>query len=317
MVSDTLSLDKTRATVNSNGSKARGLSGIFAIRANGVKIPLHLIFPGTLACEEWLEGVPDDQVWIQTSRTASGGTTSKVFLAYIRWLVEFLNAVNDPIPYILVMDNLGAHVTAEVREMLLNNNVILVLLPPWTSHFLQPLDVSVFRSFKERLRNDIRRDLKDNRNLKEPGGLIKKSHFAALIWGAWNEGVSSNVVKKSFRSVGIYPFDEGKLQETIQEHTVIDEAPVNAAEALGQPIALDVMQFRRVTHPVPDEPMRKQKKAHLRIEERPYSRQELIQLAQAKQVALSQPKRSGKKNMCPEPVQKHSDSDSDGEYIDD
>ena len=107
-----MTLDNPRATVNSNGSKTRGLSDIFAISANGVKIPVHLIFP--MRFWRVKSGLKVFQMICcgLKLKTASGGTLSKVFLAYILWLVVFLNVANDPILHILVIDNLGALVTA-------------------------------------------------------------------------------------------------------------------------------------------------------------------------------------------------------------
>lgn len=52
-------------------------------------------------------------------------------------------------PCVLIMDNLKSHYTQEVRNVFDNiNDLHIIFLPPHTSHFLQPLDLSFFGIFK-------------------------------------------------------------------------------------------------------------------------------------------------------------------------
>ncbi len=49
---------------------------------------------------------------------------------------------------LLIMDGHGSHITPEVLKMASDNNVVLFTFAAHTSHACQPLDVSVYRSFK-------------------------------------------------------------------------------------------------------------------------------------------------------------------------
>mmetsp|Transcript_11720 Transcript_11720/g.29505 ORF Transcript_11720/g.29505 Transcript_11720/m.29505 type:complete len:219 (-) Transcript_11720:116-772(-) len=50
---------------------------------------------------------------------------------------------------ILIMDNFGAHINPEVLQLLVDNHVIIVPLPPHARvHFLQPLDVVIMQVLK-------------------------------------------------------------------------------------------------------------------------------------------------------------------------
>jgi hypothetical protein len=47
-------------------------------------------------------------------------------------------------PLLLLMDNLSAHISIKLIELAQRHQVILMCLPPNTTHALQPLDVSTF-----------------------------------------------------------------------------------------------------------------------------------------------------------------------------
>lgn len=49
-------------------------------------------------------------------------------------------------PVLVIMDNLSAHMPIEAIEMGQKNHVIVLCLPPNTTHALQPLDVVTFGS---------------------------------------------------------------------------------------------------------------------------------------------------------------------------
>lgn len=47
-------------------------------------------------------------------------------------------------PILLIFDGHSSHITDQIRELALNNNIHLFCLPPHTTHKLQPLDVGCF-----------------------------------------------------------------------------------------------------------------------------------------------------------------------------
>lgn len=58
-------------------------------------------------------------------------------------------------PVALYLDNFGSHTTLEVLRTCQQHNIILVGLPPHSSHILQPLDVSVNGPLKQHFKNAI------------------------------------------------------------------------------------------------------------------------------------------------------------------
>ena len=55
----------------------------------------------------------------------------------------------------LLFDGHTSHITIEAIEFCQANNIILFCLPPHTAHALQPLDVAVFKSLKDKFSKAI------------------------------------------------------------------------------------------------------------------------------------------------------------------
>ena len=72
----------------------------------------------------------------------------------IAWLYHFdqqtMLSLSTPDEYhLLLCDGHDSHILAEFVGYCLQNQIKLVLLPPHSSHLLQPLDVSVFSPLKK------------------------------------------------------------------------------------------------------------------------------------------------------------------------
>ena len=97
-------------------------------------------FPGGQYC---FEG-PEDTLY---ARSESGLIDTELFLAWIMKI--FLKYVVPERPVLLLTDGHKTHI--DVIDVCRENDVILFCLPPHTTHALQPLDVSVFKSLKDSL----------------------------------------------------------------------------------------------------------------------------------------------------------------------
>jgi len=70
------------------------------------------------------------------------------------WLLHFLLNVekmydiNPSNRHLLILDGHSSHVTLEVIKLAMSKGVGMLTFPSHTSHVLQPLDISYFKSFK-------------------------------------------------------------------------------------------------------------------------------------------------------------------------
>ena len=85
----------------------------------------------------------------------------------------------------------------DVVELARQNNVILLCLPSHTSHRLQPLDVSFFRSLKSKYAEEVRTWLRDH-----PGRQLSEDHVAELVGNAYQDAASLRNAINGFRKAG-------------------------------------------------------------------------------------------------------------------
>lgn len=81
-------------------------------------------------------------------RTENGWMTCQSFFEYVANILE-PHLKDVPKPVILFLDNHSSHVSLQLSEFCEEKGIILVALPPNTTHILQPLDVSFFGPLKK------------------------------------------------------------------------------------------------------------------------------------------------------------------------
>ena len=85
----------------------------------------------------------------------------------------------------------------------MEEDVIIVKLPPHTTDLIQPLDVTCFGPMKR----DWETMLNEHVNERGPNKPMKKPTFVDLISKIWHKNLSPTNVKAGFRKTGIYPPD--------------------------------------------------------------------------------------------------------------
>ena len=89
-----------------------------------------------------------------------------------------------------------------LTEWARKRNVVLFVLPPYTSHLTQPLDVGVFSPFKCQYNKECKAYLQKN-----PGVSITKYEVAKLTARPYLKAVCPENVVSAFRKLGIYPYN--------------------------------------------------------------------------------------------------------------
>ena len=80
------------------------------------------------------------------TRKVSGWIDGELYLAWMKKV--FFKFCGSQRPVVLFVDGHASHVSLDVIDLARENDIILFCLPPHTTHALQPLDVSVFKSLK-------------------------------------------------------------------------------------------------------------------------------------------------------------------------
>jgi len=80
--------------------------------------------------------------------TESGWVTAEVWKAILPAFRRRLDVLQPGLHACILMDNLAIHLTHEVLSCGMNDHIYQVFFPAHTSHFLQPCDDLIFRTFK-------------------------------------------------------------------------------------------------------------------------------------------------------------------------
>ena len=167
--------------------------------ANGETVTPMIVYPYIRLPAEISSNIPRD---FHVAQTESGWMTSKLFYEFIaNPFTNWLNEHKIQRPVILFVDGHKTHITLQTSVLCQDNGIILYLLPPNTTHILQPADVGPFRPMKHYWREEVIEFQRRN-----PGQMITRKDVAPLLSRVIKK-VAEKCIKNGFRKSGIYPFD--------------------------------------------------------------------------------------------------------------
>ena len=146
-------------------------------------------------------------------------------LVHLPWNTSMMDIMSDRRKKIILSTDLtyGTIVKA------LQENVIIVCLPPHTSHALQPLDVAVFKPFKDhwwRILLTFYRETKMK--------TVDKAIFPSMIKKLWVKISSDNLIS-GFWGAGLWPLNHDAVHkersvdsETEQRGATLNEENINS-----------------------------------------------------------------------------------------
>lgn len=180
-----------------SGERGQLVTICCAVSGSGNSIPPFMVFPRVNFKPLMITGAPKGTVGVAHP---TGWMTGENFVQFLKHFVFHVKCSKDN-KALMIMDNHDSHITIESLDFAKENGIVLLTLPPHCSNKLQPLDVSVFSSFKnscDKAANDWMAD--------HPGKVITIYDIAGIINNAFPIP-SANIVN-GFRKTGIHPFDE-------------------------------------------------------------------------------------------------------------
>jgi len=190
----------------------------------GIFLPPFLIFPRKRMNPQLKRDLP---VGSEAVAYQTGYMNKEIFLRYLTHFIEHTNPSRES-PVLLIMDNHISHISLEACDIAKNNNIILLTIPPHTSHKLQPLDVSFFGPFKQRFATEC-----DNFIINNPGSTITLFHIARLVNQALIPTQSTALASHGYQKTGIFPLnqnvfsDDDYLPAEVFEIVDLDSATCN------------------------------------------------------------------------------------------
>jgi hypothetical protein len=108
----------------------------------------------------------------------------------------------DSNQHLLILDGHCSHITLQVVCKAAKAGLDIITLPFHTSHYLQPLDIAVFRPFKYAFRN-----LRDAWTLRYSQRPTQKEDLCQWVCLALQKALSPENIKKGFQKTGIWPLN--------------------------------------------------------------------------------------------------------------
>lgn len=156
--------------------------------------------------------IPEDEAKMYPgtsfAATENGWMQKEVFRKYFQDI--FLPNILEQRPVLLLYDGHSTHIDVDIILQDIEHEVIILKLPPHSSHLLQPLDLCVFKGLKDDYDQLL---VKWHRRLPKS---LPNCDFAELMSKAWQREPKENI-QAGFRKGGIFPFNRKVIPESIFE----------------------------------------------------------------------------------------------------
>ena len=175
-----------------------------AVNASGASIPPFYIFPR----------VHFKEIFLRNGAPGCVGTAQStgwmVEVTFVEWFRHFVKCVrpSKEVPALLILDNHETHMSIEFINLAAENGVVVITIPPHTSHKLQPLDISVYGPFKRLYNREIGSWL-----VGHPGKTVTIYDIAEISGNAWTKASMPANIISGFVASGIHPFQPDKWQD--------------------------------------------------------------------------------------------------------
>lgn len=181
-----------------SGERGQNVTLIAAISAVGNHLPPMFVFPRVHFKDYMIKGAP---VGSKGSANQSGWSNETLFLEWLDFFIEHVKpSVEEPV--LMVLDNHESHCSLAVIEKARTYGVKMLTFPPHTSHRLQPLDCTVFGSFKLNYNKAVSDWMSVN-----PGKPVSIYEVAEMVGRAFPLAFTSKNILSGFAATGISPLN--------------------------------------------------------------------------------------------------------------
>ena len=198
----------------SSGNKAQ-ITVVGCVSAGGQCLPPMIVWPRKTMPPSLAVGEIPGSVY---GLSDSGWMNQHLFC---RWFKRhFLRYAPAARPLLLLLDGHSSHYCPETLKLAQEEEVIILALPPNTTHLTQPLDKGVFGPLKMKWRQVVH-----DFRVSHPGQVVNQYNFCRLFSKAWIEGMTAINICAGFRTTGIHPLNADILKipcQTKTDHKFID-----------------------------------------------------------------------------------------------
>lgn len=180
------------------------ITSVMCMSASGIFVPPLFVFPKKKKNTLLMRGAPPGSIanfhksgWIQVE-------------AFTQWFKHFVNFVkpSESDPVLLILDGHTSHTkNIDLIDLAKENHVIILSLPPHSSHKIQPLDRSFMGPFKAKYNEEIRMFLRTEQKK------VTQYDVAGLFSNAYIRNQSAEIAINGFKCCGIYPYNPNVFKD--------------------------------------------------------------------------------------------------------
>ncbi|RHY84920.1 hypothetical protein DYB35_014046 [Aphanomyces astaci] len=170
---------------------------VACVGADGSKIPPLFVLPGDRVSTE----VCDNLVIPGAAVTTSEKVWTNSFICR-KWLSMLSSAIptSTARPILLIVDGCSSHYSNYIYDEAQRLEILLLFLPANSTHMFQPLDVTVFRPFKQAIRQEIAND-----KWNDVASSISKQEAIAIACRVWTLTTKESSITNGFDCTGLCP----------------------------------------------------------------------------------------------------------------
>lgn len=198
-----------------SGERGTNTTCICCMNAAGEFVPPMLIFKRKRMTDDLKRGGPPNTLY---SCSESGWIVASLF---VEWLQHFIRCLklekSEKKQILLILDGHSTHTkNLEAISLARNYGIVMLSLPAHTTHKLQPLDKSFFKSLKHHF-NEVSAAWMRN----HAGSTIKQANISEILGTAYPRAVCMETAMHGFEFCGLWPCNRHKIRE--EDYVVLDK----------------------------------------------------------------------------------------------
>jgi DDE superfamily endonuclease len=159
----------------------------------------------------WVDEVTTDSK-AHFTVSSNGWSNNAIGLVWLQKVFErYTKPARETQKRLLIVDGHSSHVNMAFVDWADQHGIILLILPPHTTHRLQPLDVGLFQPLSTNYSWEL------DQLMNESGGHVTmtKSFFWPMFKRAWDKAFTEKNIQSAFCKSGIWPTDGSYIIKTI------------------------------------------------------------------------------------------------------
>lgn len=206
--------DSVQTAYEAQPGRQEWVTTIECISATGSKIPPLIIFKGKNLLSTWLPQ-PLPEGWM-FSCNESGWTSNYHGMGWIKHFeAKTREKLQSPDEYrLIICDGHDSHISADMVSYCIQHHIDLLLLPPHSSHIMQPLDVAVFGPLKRAI------SLQISRLLRSGIARIQKVEWLERYIEARERAITQSNILAGWRGAGLFPENMHRVLQQVSDYPV-------------------------------------------------------------------------------------------------